>query len=170
MKQVSIGTYHPLTTLKYLRDGGPLIGGRKPFQHVPIHKDFFMPTRTQIMKSWMNGLQEKTIKTSKNGIECKKNLTRESTNRIKGKILEAEKTMRNKAGEAIQGLRIGLEILERIPPRATGHAFMLLYFLLISWAMMRAPQATAQDKFTQNFVYEMMAPSIRLNSNHIFSK
>ena len=78
------------------------------------------------MKSWMNGLQEKAIKTSKNGIECIKNLTRESTNRIKGKILEAEKTMRNKAGEAIQGLRNGLEILERIPPRATGHAFMIL--------------------------------------------
>ena len=86
----------------------------------------------------------------------------------KGKILETERTMRNKAGEAIQGLRNGLEILERIPPRATGHAFMILYFLLISWAMMRAPQATVQDKITQNFVYEMMAPSIRLNSNHIF--
>ena len=42
--------------LIYLRDGGPLTGGIKLFQHVPIHKDFFMPTRTQIMKSLMNGL------------------------------------------------------------------------------------------------------------------
>ena len=30
------------------------------------------------------------------------------------------------------------------------------------------PTASAQDKFTQNFVFEMVDPSIRLNANHIF--
>ena len=55
----------------YMTDGGPLEGGRKPFQHIPIKQERLMPSGTYLMKSWIketmrdvNTLKEKAVETA----------------------------------------------------------------------------------------------------------